>query len=63
MSTATKVRATATSARLVGGTGVGHIVVVDVGLVISIDTFVVTWAFVGTVGVDCIRGVTGHGHV
>ena len=52
-----------TSRSLVGVTGVRHIVFVDVGLVIGIDTFVVPLTFVGSVGLVGIRGITGHCHL
>ena len=40
------------SASLVGITGMGDIVVVDVGDVIGVDAFVVAWTFIGSVGLN-----------
>jgi hypothetical protein len=40
----------------------GHIVFVDVGVVISVDTLMVTWTFVSSIGLDPICGVAGHRH-
>ena len=36
------------SAGLVGVTGMGHIVFVDVGRVIGVDAFVIAWTLVGS---------------
>ena len=40
----------------------GHIVFVDVGHVIGVDTFVVAWTLIGSLGLDRVGGVTGHRH-
>lgn len=41
----------------------GNVVLVDVGRMIGVDAFVIARTFIGTLGFDRVRSVTGHRHV
>jgi hypothetical protein len=48
------------SASFVGITGMGNVRVIDIGCVLGIGVVVVARALIGSLGLDCVRCVTGH---